>query len=93
MIKKICAPPLSMSFQQKSYFGSFSEGDVKQAEKYVLETLRSRSWAEYLIANHIPKALRPSYCALRLFDLELIRISDNIREPSLGFIFIYCRAG
>lgn len=33
----------------------FSEADYSKSEKYVLETLRSRSWIDYMISSYLPK--------------------------------------
>ena len=76
--------------QLTRYFSSsFEEGDIKKAEEYVVETLRSRSWTDYMISNYYPKSLRMAYCTIQLFNLELMRISDNIKEPSLGMATHY----
>lgn len=48
------------------------------------ETLQSRSWVDFLISNFYPKKVRSDYCAIQMFNLEMIRISDNLKEPSLG---------
>lgn len=37
-----------------------------------------------MISGYLPKAVRNAYCAIQLFNLEMVRISDNIREPTLG---------
>ena len=50
-------------------FGAYEEGDLKKAEEYVLETLRSRSWMDYMVSSYYPKALRPAYCTIQLFNL------------------------
>ena len=96
MIKAIssCAPAgRNLNRVLMSRFGAYEEGDLKKAEEYVLETLRSRSWMDYMISSYYPKSLRTAFCTIQLFNLELIKISDNIREPSLGFALIIFRIG
>lgn len=63
---------------------AFSKENVEKSEKYVTETLRARSWVDYLTSSFYPKKVRTDYCAIQMFNLEMIRISDNLKEPSLG---------
>jgi len=37
-----------------------------------------------MMASYLPQPLRPAFYALHLFDMELTKISENAREPSLG---------
>lgn len=62
----------------------FSSEELSKAEKYVEETLRSRTWVSYMLATYFPANLRPSFYAIHLFDMELTKISENAREPALG---------
>lgn len=50
-------------------FSTFSTEEFDKAEKYVIETLRSRSWADYMLAGYLPKIIRTPYCAIQLFNL------------------------
>ena len=62
----------------------FSADELKNAQKYVEETLRSRTWVTYMLASYVPVQLRPPFYAIHLLDLELTKISENSREPALG---------
>jgi hypothetical protein len=62
----------------------FTPEELKKSEKYVEETLRNRNWVTYMLASYFPQALRPTFYALHLLDLELTKISENAREPALG---------
>lgn len=69
------------------HFGSvqqFTAEELTTAQKYVEETLRSRTWVTYMLASYLPQPVRPAFYAIHLFDMELTKISENAREPSLG---------
>ena len=54
------------------YFGEiqeFTSEELKNAEKYVEETLRSRTWITYMLASYIPQKIKPSFYALHLLDI------------------------
>jgi hypothetical protein len=60
------------------WFGSiqvFSADELKNAQKYVEETLRSRTWVTYMFASYLPVQLRSPFYAIHLLDLELTKIS------------------
>jgi phytoene/squalene synthetase len=68
-------------------FGSveqFTTDELAVAQKYVEETLRSRTWVTYMLASYLPQPVRPAYYAIHLLDMELTKISENAREPSLA---------
>ena len=72
----------SLRHKQKYSFGEvqeFTSQELKNAEKYVEETLRSRTWVTYMLASYIPQQLRPSFYSIHLLDLELTKISENAR--------------
>jgi hypothetical protein len=47
----------------------FTDEELKNSQKYVEETLRSRSWVIYMLASYIPSPLRHAYYAIHLFDM------------------------
>ena len=53
----------------------FTDEELKSSQKYVEETLRSRSWVIYMLASYIPSTLRPAYYAIHLFDMELTKVT------------------
>lgn len=62
----------------------FTPEELSKSQKYVEETLRSRTWVTYMLASYLPSQLRIHFYTIHLFDMELTKISENAREPSLG---------
>lgn len=82
-------PITSKLFGRNRYpFGSniqeFTSQELANAQKYVEDTLRNRSWVTYMFASYFPVPLRQPFYAIHLFDMELTKISENAREPPLG---------
>lgn len=53
----------------------FTKDELAESEKYVEETLRSRTWVTYMLASYIPTQIRPAFYVINLFDMELTKIS------------------
>jgi hypothetical protein len=77
-------PTTSKLFDRNRYpFGSniqeFTSQELANAQKYVEDTLRNRSWVTYMFASYFPVPLRQAFYAIHLFDMELTKISENAR--------------
>lgn len=61
--------PFSSNIQE------FTSQELANAQKYVEDTLRNRSWVTYMFASYFPVGLRQPFYAIHLFDMELTKIS------------------
>ncbi|KRX03566.1 Terpenoid synthase [Pseudocohnilembus persalinus] len=58
--------------------------DTETAQKYVVDNIKKFDWNSYIIGPYYPSAIRNDFYTLQYYNLELMRIPESTREPSLA---------